>query len=57
MGKIYIVAYIVYLAVMILLIYQSLSYEIEVFLGLLGLLIGTSTMFLFLSFYKPRKKK
>ena len=57
MGKIYIVAYIVYLTVMILLIYQSLSYETEVFLGILGLLIGTSMMLLFLSFYKPRKKK
>ena len=57
MGKIYIVAYIVYLAVMILLIYQSLSYEIEVFLGLLGLLIGTSMVLLFMSFYMSRKKK
>ncbi len=57
MGKIYIVAYIVYLTVMILLIYQSLSYEIEVFLGLLGLLIGTSMVLLFMSFYMPRKKK
>ena len=57
MGKIYIVAYIVYLTVMILLIYQSLSYEIEAFLGLLGLLIGTSMMLLFMSFYIPRKKK
>jgi len=57
MGKIYIVAYTVYLAVMILLIYQSLSYEIEVFLGLLGLLIGTSIVLLFMSFYMPRNKK
>jgi multisubunit Na+/H+ antiporter MnhE subunit len=57
MGKIYIVAYIVYLTVMILLIYQSLSYEIEVFLGLLGLLIGTSMVLFFMSFYMPRKKK
>ena len=57
MGKIYIVAYIVYLTVMILLIYRSLSYEIEAFLGLLGLLIGTSMVLLFMSFYMPRKKK
>ncbi len=57
MGKIHIVAYIVYLTVMILLIYQSLSYEIEAFLGLLGLLIGTSMVLLFMSFYMPRKKK
>jgi len=56
MGKIYIVAYTVYLAVMILLIYLSLSYEIEVFLGLIGLLIGTSMVLLFMSFYMSRKK-
>ena len=57
MGKIYIVAYIVYLTVMILLIYQSLSYEIEAFLGLLGLLIGTSMVLLFMSFYNVAKEK
>jgi len=57
MGKIYIVAYTIYLAVMILLIYQSLSYEIEVFLGLLRLLIGTSMVLLFMSFYNVAKEK
>ena len=57
MGKIYIVACIVYLTVMILLIYKSLSYEIEVFLGLIGLLIGTSIVLLFMLFYMPGKKK
>jgi hypothetical protein len=57
MGKIYIVAYMVYLTVMILLIYQSLSYEIEIFLGLLGLLIVTSMILLFMSFYMSRKEK